>query len=140
MVLGRTFKRSMKAKSKFTLKKKSTVLRKSVKKYLSKKDHIDFGDISEVLRHFKLFFKAVIDIDNEEYSDEQRTKYDMKKDRILDKLDNKIRYKTIIKIFEGTSLIKRKLWWLTSEKIEKMNNEELIKETFKLIPDLEKQN
>jgi hypothetical protein len=58
----------------------------------------------------------------------------------LDKLDNKIRYKTIIKIFEGTSLIKRKLWWLTSERIEKMNNEELIEETFKLIPDLEKQN
>ena len=63
-------------------------MRKTVKRYLSKKDHIDFGDLQEVLRHFKLFFKAVIDIDDEEYSDEQRAKYDMKKDRILDKLDN----------------------------------------------------
>jgi hypothetical protein len=54
----------------------------------------------------------------------------------LDRLDIKIRYKTIIKIFEGTSLVKRKLWWLSSKRIEDMNNEELIEETFKLIPDL----
>jgi hypothetical protein len=52
----------------------------------------------------------------------------------LDKLDTKIRYKTIIKIFEGNDLIKRKLWWLSSERIKKMNNEELIEETFKLTP------
>jgi hypothetical protein len=56
-----------------------------------------------------------------------------------DKQDNKIRYKTIIKIFEGTSLVKRKLWWLTSERIEKMNNEELIEETFKLTSYFEEQ-
>jgi hypothetical protein len=88
---------------KSTLKKKSTVLRKSVKKYLSKKDHIDFGDLQEVLRYFKLFFKAVIDIDNEEYSDEQRAKYDMKKDRILDKLDNIERNDPILRRIKNIS-------------------------------------
>jgi len=103
MVLSRTFKRSVKAKSKFTLKKKATSMRKSVKRYLSKKDHIDFGDLQEVLKHFKLFFKAVIDIDDEEYSDEQRTKYDMKKDRILDKLDNIERNDPILRRIKNIS-------------------------------------
>jgi hypothetical protein len=103
MVLGRTLRRGVKAKSKFTLKKKATSMRKTVKRYLSKKDHIDFGDIPEVLRHFKLFFKAVIDIDDEEYSDEQRAKYDMKKDRILDKLDNIERNDPILRRIKNIS-------------------------------------
>ena len=103
MVVGRTFKKSVKAKSKYTLKKKATLMRKSVKRYLSKKDHIDFGDLQEVLKHFKLFFKAVIDIDDEEYSDEQRAKYDMKKDRILDKLDNIERNDPILRRIKNIS-------------------------------------
>jgi len=103
MVVGRTLKKSVKSKSKFTLKKKATSMRKSVKRYLSKKDNIDFGDLQEVLRHFKLFFKAVIDIDDEEYSDEQRARYDMKKDKILDKLDNIERTDPILRRIKNIS-------------------------------------
>ena len=104
MGIRKTMKlKSVKSKPNFTLKKKSRTVKKGIKRYLSKKDNIDFGDLQEVLRHFKLFFKAVIDIDNEEYSDEQRAKYDMKKDKILDKLDNIERKDPILRYIKVTS-------------------------------------
>jgi hypothetical protein len=93
----------MRRKSKYTLKKKSQTMKKSVKKYLSAKNQIEFRDLEEVSKHFKLFFKAIIDIDENDYNGEQREKYDMKKDRILDKLDNIERKDPILRRIKSIS-------------------------------------
>jgi hypothetical protein len=78
-------------------------MKKSVKKYLSAKNQIEFRDLEEVSIHFKLFFKAIIDIDENDYNGEQREKYDMKKDRILDKLDNIERKDPILRRIKSIS-------------------------------------
>jgi len=93
----------MRRKSKYALKKKSQTMKKSVKKYLSAKNQIEFRDLEEVSMHFKLFFKAIIDIDENDYNGEQREKYDMKKDRILDKLDNIERKDPILRRIKSIS-------------------------------------
>jgi len=103
MGLNKMFKRTMRRKSKYTLKKKSQTMKKSVKKYLSAKNQIEFRDLEEVSKHFKLFFKAIIDIDENDYNGEQREKYDMKKDRILDKLDNIERRDPILRRIKSIS-------------------------------------
>jgi hypothetical protein len=97
------FKMTMRRKSKYALKKKSQTMKKSVKKYLSAKNQIEFRDLEEVSKHFKLFFKAIIDIDENDYNGEQREKYDMKKDRILDKLDNIERKDPILRRIKSIS-------------------------------------
>jgi hypothetical protein len=93
----------MRRKSKYALKKKSQTMKKSVKKYLSAKNQIEFRDLEEVSKHFKLFFKAIIDIDENDYNGEQREKYDIKKDRILDKLDNIERKDPILRRIKSIS-------------------------------------
>jgi len=103
MGLNKMFKRTMRRKSKYALKKKSQTMKKSVKKYLSAKNQIEFRDLEEVSMHFKLFFKAIIDIDENDYNGEQREKYDMKKDRILDKLDNIERKDPILRRIKSIS-------------------------------------
>lgn len=103
MGLNKMFKRTMRRKSKYTLKKKSQTMKKSVKKYLSTKNQIEFRDLEEVSKHFKLFFKAIIDIDGNDYNGEQRAKYDMKKDKILDKLDNIERKDPILRRIKNIS-------------------------------------
>ena len=103
MGLNKMFKRTMRRKSKYALKKKSHTMKKSVKKYLSTKNQIEFRDLEEVSKHFKLFFKAIIDIDENDYNGEQREKYDMKKDRILDKLDNIERKDPILRRIKSIS-------------------------------------
>lgn len=103
MGLNKMFKRTMRRKSKYALKKKSQTMKKSVKKYLSAKNQIEFRDLEEVSKHFKLFFKAIIDIDENDYNGEQREKYDMKKDRILDKLDNIERKDPILRRIKSIS-------------------------------------
>jgi hypothetical protein len=67
-------------KKKFKLPKSST--QKAIKKYLSK-NHSDYEKYGEILNHFKLFFKAIIDIDNDDLNE----KYRIKKDNILSKLN-----------------------------------------------------
>jgi hypothetical protein len=74
MGLNKMFKKTMRRKSKYALKKKSQTMKKSVKKYLSAKNQIEFRDLEEVSKHFKLFFKAIIDIDENDYNGEQREK------------------------------------------------------------------
>ena len=103
MGLNKMFKRTMRRKSKYALKKKSQTMKKSVKKYLSAKNQIEFRDLEEVSKHFKLFFKAIIDIDENDYNGEQREKYDIKKDRILDKLDNIERKDPILRRIKSIS-------------------------------------
>ena len=103
MGLNKMFKRTMRRKSKYALKKKSQTMKKSVKKYLSAKNQIEFRDLEEVSKHFKLFFKAIIDIDENDYNGEQRAKYDMKKDKILDKLDNIERKDPILRRIKSIS-------------------------------------
>lgn len=103
MGLNKLFKKTMRRKSKYALKKKSQTMKKSVKKYLSAKNQIEFRDLEEVSIHFKLFFKAIIDIDENDYNGEQREKYDMKKDRILDKLDNIERKDPILRRIKSIS-------------------------------------
>ena len=103
MALNKMFKRTMRRKSKYTLKKKSQTMKKSVKKYLSTKNQIEFRDLEEVSKHFKLFFKAIIDIDDNDLSSLKRAKYDMKKDKILDKLDNIERKDPILRRIKSIS-------------------------------------
>ena len=103
MVIAKTLKKSMRTKSKYTLKKKGQTMKKSFKKYLSTKNQIDFGDLEEILRHFKLFFKAVIDIDDKDFNSFKREKYDMKKDKILDKIDDIERKDPILRRIRNTS-------------------------------------
>ena len=103
MVIAKTLKKSMRTKSKYTLKKKGQTMKKSFKKYLSTKNQIDFGDLEEILRHFKLFFKAVIDIDDKDFNSFKREKYDMKKDKILDKIDDIERKDPILRRIKNTS-------------------------------------
>ena len=71
--------------SKSILKKYST--QRAIKKYLSRNE-LDYEKYGEMLNHFKLFFKAIIYIDNKDLNSEEREKYDIKKDMILDKLNN----------------------------------------------------
>jgi hypothetical protein len=78
-------------------------MKKSVKKYLSTKNQIEFRDLEEVSKHFKLFFKAIIDIDDNDLSSLKRAKYDMKKDKILDKLDNIERKDPILRRIKSIS-------------------------------------
>ena len=103
MVIAKTLKKSMRTKSTYTLKKKGQTMKKSFKKYLSTKNQIDFGDLEEILRHFKLFFKAVIDIDDKDFNSFKREKYDMKKDKILDKIDDIERKDPILRRIRNTS-------------------------------------
>ena len=103
MVIAKTLKKSMRTKSKYTLKKKGQTMKKSFKKYLSTKNQIDFGDLEEILTHFKLFFKAVIDIDDKDFNSFKREKYDMKKDKILDKIDDIERKDPILRRIRNTS-------------------------------------
>ena len=106
MGLNKMFKRTMRRKSKYALKKKSQTMKKSlksVKKYLTTNNQIEFRDLEELSKHFKLFFKAIIDIDENDYNGEQREKYDMKKDRILDKLDNIERKDPILRRIKNIS-------------------------------------
>lgn len=94
-----TFKTSKFAKFKLSrsiLSKRST--QKAIKKYLSKNEN-DYEKYGEMLNHFKLFFKGVIDIDNKEHSH----KYDIKKDKILDKLETIENKQPIIKHIKETS-------------------------------------
>ena len=76
----KTLKRFKTLKNKFKLRKTST--QKAIKKYLSK-NNSDYEKYGEILNHFKLFFKAIIDIDNDDVNE----KYRIKKDNILDKLN-----------------------------------------------------
>ena len=94
-----TFKKFKFAKFKLSrsiLSKRST--QKAIKKYLSKNEN-DYEKYGEMLNHFKLFFKGVIDIDNKEHSH----KYDIKKDKILDKLETIENKEPIIKHIKETS-------------------------------------
>jgi len=78
-----------------------------MKKYLTTNNQIEgemvLRDLEELSKHFKLFFKAIIDIDENDYNGEQREKYDMKKDRILDKLDNIERKDPILRRIKNIS-------------------------------------
>lgn len=103
MGISKLFKRTMRAKSKYALKKKSQTMKKSMKKYLATKNQIDFGDLERVLTHFKLFFKAIIDIDEKDFNSLKRGKYDMKKDKVLDKLDNIERKDPILRRIKNIS-------------------------------------
>ena len=79
----KTLKRFKTLKNKFKLGKTST--QKAIKKYLSK-NNSDYEKYGEILNHFKLFFKAIIDIDKDDVNDVNE-KYRIKKDNILDKLN-----------------------------------------------------
>lgn len=102
MGISKRFK-TMRAKSKYALKKKSQTMKKSMKKYLATKNQIDFEDLERVLTHFKLFFKAIIDIDEKDFNSLKRGKYDMKKDKVLDKLDNIERKDPILRRIKNIS-------------------------------------
>jgi len=99
----KTFKTSKFAKFKVSrsiLSKRST--QKAIKKYLSKNEN-DYEKYGEMLNHFKLFFKAVINIDNKDLNAGEREKYDIKKDKILDKLETIENKQSIIKHIKETS-------------------------------------
>lgn len=103
MGISKLFKRTMRAKSKYTLRKKSQTMKKGMKKYFAAKNQIDIEDLERVLTYFKLFFKAIIDIDEKDFNSLKRGKYDMKKDKVLDKLDNIERKDPILRRIKNIS-------------------------------------
>jgi hypothetical protein len=49
------------------------------------------------------------------------------------KMDDKIKHKVIVKIFDNGNLVKRRLYWLGYDINKDFSNEELIEKTFKLL-------
>jgi len=130
----KTFKKSRFAKfklSKSILSKRST--QKAIKKYLSKNEN-DYEKYGEMLNHFKLFFKAVIDIDNKDLTAEEREKYDIKKDKILDKLETIENKESIIKHIQQTSPDIYETIGITNDKIPYL---ELIDVYYKVLKTLD---
>jgi hypothetical protein len=48
-------------------------------------------------------------------------------------MDDKIKHKVIVKIFDNGNLVKRRLYWLGYDVNKDFSNEELIEKTFKLL-------
>jgi len=89
MGISKTLKKTQTRVHTARLKKRrnKNVTQKAFKNFLSKND-TDYEKYGEMLTHFKLFFKAIINIDNKDYNAVAREKYDVKKDKVLDKLNN----------------------------------------------------
>ena len=51
----------------------------------------------------------------------------------IHKMDDKIKHKVIVKIFDNGNLVKRRLYWLGYDINKDFSNEELIEKTFKLL-------
>ena len=131
MVVSKTLKKSQKRFHTARLKKKrkSHLTQKALKNYLSKND-TDYEKYGEMLNHFKLFFKAIIDIDNKEHSH----KFDVKKDKVLDKLEQ-IEYKEpILKRIRKISPDVYEIIGITNDKIPYL---ELIDVYYKILKKLD---
>lgn len=104
MVVGKTLKKTQHRVHTARLKKRrnKNVTQKAIKNFLLKND-TDYEKYGEMLTHFKLFFKAIIDIDNKDYNAVAREKYDVKKDKVLDKLHDIEYREPIIKRIKKTS-------------------------------------
>jgi len=135
MVIAKTLNKTQKRVHTARLKKRrnKNVTQKAIKNFLSKND-TDYEKYGKILNHFKLFFKAIIDIDNKDYNANAREKYDVKKDKVLDKLNNIEYKKPIITHIKMTSPDIYEILDITNDKIPYL---ELIDVYYKILKTLD---